>query len=474
MKKIFSLFAAVLFAGSMMAEESVVYTLDGTVTGGTNAYAEASNINQDDVDWSVTGNTTMSPWRIGGKNLTNEDRPIFSKTAIADNVSKIELEHGSASSITVNSITVIVASDAAFTNVISTLTPTFAASSTATVERPAGKDWSNAYYKFVYNVTVTSTSSNKFMEFKGAKFYAEQGAGPAVAKPVIEGDAEFEDATEVSIICETESAKIYYTIDGKEPSATSTEYTIPFVINQTTTVKAIAILEEDKSAVVTKVFTKVEPAQPITCADIYQMNKDDKIDLLNDVVVTFANGKNVWVRDASASMLIYLPAEGSFNSGEVLSGVTGKVDIYNGIYEISMTSTQVNAITVTPGEAPAAIEVATVETADMNKYIVMKGVEAEGTFEEGAQSNLTINGIAVRNQFKNGYTFTAGTKYDIYGVVTIYKNAPQIYFISAEVSAPTALDNTAIENKAMKTIKNGMIIIEKAGVRYNVLGQIVR
>ena len=36
------------------------------------------------------------------------------------------------------------------------------------------------------------------------------------------------------------------------------------------------------------------------------------------------------------------------------------------------------------------------------------------------------------------------------------------------------LFNAAVEGKAVKTISNGMLIIEKAGVRYNVMGQIIR
>ena len=38
----------------------------------------------------------------------------------------------------------------------------------------------------------------------------------------------------------------------------------------------------------------------------------------------------------------------------------------------------------------------------------------------------------------------------------------------------TGLFDTAVEGKAVKTISNGMLIIEKAGVRYNVMGQIIR
>lgn len=144
------------------------YTLDGTLTGGSNGYATYSDITQNDITWKVMGNTTMSPWRIGGKNLTNEARDIYSTTALEMDVEKIEITHGTASGITVNSMKVIVATDAAFSSVVSTLTPTFAANSTVTVNRPTGASWNNCYYKIVYN--VTAGDSNKYIQFTSAKF----------------------------------------------------------------------------------------------------------------------------------------------------------------------------------------------------------------------------------------------------------------------------------------------------------------
>ena len=149
--------------------ESVVYTLDGTKTGGTNGYAEASSITQSGIAWKVTANTQQNPWRVGGKSITNEDRTIYSTASINKNISKIEITHGTATDITVNSMTVIVATDAAFSSVVSTLTPTFVASDVVTVERPSGKDWSNCYYKIVYNVTV-KVDSNKYVQFVKAEF----------------------------------------------------------------------------------------------------------------------------------------------------------------------------------------------------------------------------------------------------------------------------------------------------------------
>lgn len=41
-------------------------------------------------------------------------------------------------------------------------------------------------------------------------------------------------------------------------------------------------------------------------------------------------------------------------------------------------------------------------------------------------------------------------------------------------NTPTAIDNTAADNKYNKTLENGMLIIEKNGVRYNAQGQIIK
>ncbi len=149
-------------------------------SGSNNSYAGNCDIAIDGITWNLTGNSQMQPWRIGGKSLDAVDRTLYSKTAISEEVSKIEVIHGTASGIVVNSWTVIVASDAEFENIISTLTPTFATSDTTTINRPSGVSWKNAYYKFIYNVTVTGTS-NKFIEFTRATFYFEQESAGVAA-----------------------------------------------------------------------------------------------------------------------------------------------------------------------------------------------------------------------------------------------------------------------------------------------------
>lgn len=145
------------------------YTLD-PIKGNDNGYNSSEDITIDGITWNVTGNSTLIPWRLGGKNISEVDRVIYSKMAMNHDIGRIVITHGTANSITVNSMTVVVASDAEFNNVVSTLTPTFEANSSVTVEKPAGANWNNCYYKIVYNVSV-SGSSNKFLEFSKAEFF---------------------------------------------------------------------------------------------------------------------------------------------------------------------------------------------------------------------------------------------------------------------------------------------------------------
>lgn len=111
-----------------------------------------------------------------------------------------------------------------------------------------------AYYKSSSNQTT-------------ARLYKKGGSGVVVEKikdPVIEGPADgFKGEQQVTITCATEGAEIYYTLDGTtEPDANATKYDAPISISNTTTVKAIAIKDEEKSNVIGKTFTAYVPAAP--------------------------------------------------------------------------------------------------------------------------------------------------------------------------------------------------------------------
>ncbi|MGM9837919.1 MAG: Ig domain-containing protein [Paludibacteraceae bacterium] len=171
MKKFTLLLAAAMLSVASFAADTLVKELNtNTVKGKDNGYATAEDVVADGITWNATGNLTVQPWRIGGRSLTNQDRNVFTKTAITDDISKIEVSHGT-STVTMNSFKLLVASNADFSDAVE-YPGEFKASETTTFTRPADANWANKYYKFVYNVTVSGTS-NKYFQLVGVKFYKE-------------------------------------------------------------------------------------------------------------------------------------------------------------------------------------------------------------------------------------------------------------------------------------------------------------
>jgi len=152
--------------------EQSVYKLDGTIEGGTSAYAEASEITQNGVKWEVVGNTQMSPWRIGGKGISAVDRTVTSTNVVTNKkVTKVEVTTGTASSITVHSVTLKVGTSKGASD-IEEIQKTSGLTGTTIVYNPStGKDWTGRYFTIVFNVTV-SGSSNKFVQLQEINFFA--------------------------------------------------------------------------------------------------------------------------------------------------------------------------------------------------------------------------------------------------------------------------------------------------------------
>lgn len=80
---------------------------------------------------------------------------------------------------------------------------------------------------------------------------------PGISAPGISGTTPFTSSTSVTMTAES-GAEIHYTLDGSAPSASSTLYSSAITLNDTTTVKAIAIKNGESSSVATKVFQKME------------------------------------------------------------------------------------------------------------------------------------------------------------------------------------------------------------------------
>ena len=77
----------------------------------------------------------------------------------------------------------------------------------------------------------------------------------SVAAPVISGTSPFEESTQVSI-SGPEGAQVYYSVNGDDPDTNDTLYSAPFTVDETTTVKAIAIKDGVSSPVASKTLYK--------------------------------------------------------------------------------------------------------------------------------------------------------------------------------------------------------------------------
>ena len=444
MKRSFTLMLAAFlmlmtnFVWGQTREEVVAYTLDGTETGGSSGYATESAITQDGLTWMVMGNTTMNPWRIGGKSLTNENRPVYSTGTISDNITKIVVTHGTASNVTVNSMTLIVSSNADFSNPTSTLTGDFVASSTTTFTRPSATDWTGKYYKIIYNITITQTS-NKFLQFIKAEFYKENGGMESVATPTFSPAAgTYTTAQNVTISCETSGATIYYTTDGTTPTTSSSVYSSPIAISTTTTVKAMGVKAGmSNSSVATAVYNFPAVYATIAAWKAEHTAASSVVSSISgDLTAVFQNGNSLYVQDATGGLLIYGNLGKTYSNGDVISGgISGTSTLYNGTIEFIPTSTFPDGVAGTAVQ-PTVVTVAEI-LADYSTYadrlVKIEGItfDSDHTFATNntagrtatfTQSNSTMTCF---DSFKvlAGVEVTEGENADIIGLVGCYVNA---------------------------------------------------
>ncbi|MBQ3324972.1 MAG: chitobiase/beta-hexosaminidase C-terminal domain-containing protein [Muribaculaceae bacterium] len=270
----------------------------------------------------------------------------------------------------------------------------------------------------VYDVIgITGFFNNP--QFMPLEFVAQ---ATEVAAPVITGETPFIGSTTVTIECETEDATIYYTIDGTEPTNQSTEYTAPFEITETTTVKAIAFNEaEDCSPIVSKEFVKTLTVA--TAAEYLALEDGTEFVFTGNLVVTGQAGQRLYAQDDTGGVLIYGNAGQTYKFGDVIpAGFSAKKANYNGTIEMTNMS-GMQAATETAELVAKEIAIADYE-ANQNIYVVVKNATLDGTTLVVGEETL-----ATYNRFGVDYP-TDGKAYDVYGVSTIYNNAPQLHPIS--------------------------------------------
>ena len=282
-------------------------------------------------------------------------------------------------------------------------------------------------------------SQNGAMYITSITIVWETGGGATVAPPTITPNGgEFVTSQEVTL-SHGDADAIYYTLDGSNPTTSSSQYSTPLTLTETTTVKAIAVKNGIPSNAATATFTKLTGVA--TVANANALADNTKFGFSGYAVVTYQNGNNLWIRDqtrdTNGSGLIYGSVSGTFANGAILdAGWTATKTTYNGVPEFTSPSGVSSSSSTTAAPEPLN----TITTGDVNKYVILSNVTIAGSSTVSGHTNYTIGASYVLRDNFDIVTLTVGKTYNVVGVVSIYSNSPQLYLISAEeVAVPTLL-----------------------------------
>ncbi len=240
----------------------------------------------------------------------------------------------------------------------------------------------------------------------------------AVATPVIVAD----DENNVTISCETEGALLYYTIDGSAPTDRSIPYQ-PFSVDRTTTVKAIAYLGEESSAVAT---LEVKVPEMMSLAEFLDQKPADKVRVNGPLTVIYQNGDYMYVTDGQGSnVLCFGAVDDVYVNGNTLQYLYGRYDEFKGLPELA------GPVCGPRGEDAGEVEPQTVTSlADMsryalNSYLTLGAVGISGVKENNAvftDSDGNTYNAYLNSNYGVAYPDDQTVRYYVTGFTSVYSN----------------------------------------------------
>jgi hypothetical protein len=122
-------------------------------------------------------------------------------------------------------------------------------------------------------VTFTIGGSSGHRRIASFEITYSTGGNPICATPTFSpAGGTYTEAQNVEIYCNTEGATIYYTLDGSDPTTSSLDYSSAIAIEETTTIKAIAVADNhNNSNVATATYTIISFDHEGTEADPYSV-----------------------------------------------------------------------------------------------------------------------------------------------------------------------------------------------------------
>ena len=217
-----------------------------------------------------------------------------------------------------------------------------------------------------------STPTKRAYITKVTVYYDDGGGAPVTptcATPTFSPAAgAYIDAQNVTISCATEGATIYYTIDGTDPTTSSSVYSTPIAVSTTTTIKAMAVKDGfNNSTIASAIYTFLTTTYN-TIAELIAAAPTEPVILnLTDAQVLGVGTSDMYIKDESEGLDLYNLGL-TYTAGQILNGkvVVKTYTVYNGMPEI--TAIGENQLVATEGVLPEATVLANGAAATLENY----------------------------------------------------------------------------------------------------------
>ena len=155
-------------------------------------------------------------------------------------------------------------------------------------------------------------------------------------------------------------------------------------------------------------------------------------EITGEVAVTYQNGQNLYVQDATGEILVYGSLQNTYNNGDRLTGIQGSFKNYYSTYEFMAVSTSFGAATAGAAVEPKATYIENIVSEIQNHYILLENVTLD------IENSKFIDAIDADIKYYNKFAIEipeAGT-YDVVAIVNYYQakgaEAPELQVYPVE------------------------------------------